>query len=105
MGEVSTGHGGPLRLTTRGRVVFALLAFLMAGGLGWGGKIAFAASESTPTQVRVHTVAAGDTLWGYARVAAGSGQDVRDVVADIVDLNGLESGRLTVGQRILLPVE
>jgi hypothetical protein len=92
-----------LRLTRRGRVVLIVLAFLVSLPLvGVGGR-AIADKPSTPLEVTVHTVAPGDTLWGFARRIVEPGQDIRDVVARLSDLNELTSGALTVGQTIVLP--
>ncbi|MGY2075193.1 LysM peptidoglycan-binding domain-containing protein [Blastococcus sp. SYSU DS0828] len=44
----------------------------------------------------------GDTLWSIAGSAA-DGRDVRDVVVDIRQLNGLDTAAITPGQVLLLP--
>ncbi|WP_454044181.1 LysM peptidoglycan-binding domain-containing protein [Cellulosimicrobium sp. Marseille-Q8652] len=94
----------PLRLTRRGRVVLVLLlAVLVVLGARVGSAVAGSAGE--PEEVRVHVVAAGETLWDHAARLADPGEDVRDVVARIVDLNGLSSSGLAAGQRLLLPVD
>jgi len=95
----------PLRLTRRGRVVLALLvATVVALGALWGGR-AFASSPGEPVEVRVHVVEAGETLWQHAAVLASGGRDVRDVMADLAELNGLSSTGLQAGQKLLLPVD
>ena len=51
----------------------------------------------TPESQRIHTVSAGDTLWGIA-------QRYGTTVDEIATLNGLDSNQfLTVGQRLLIP--
>lgn len=97
------GLGG-LRLTARGRVVVALLAALVCAPLLGLGARAMASSPGEPVEVRVHTVAPGETLWGFAEEIAGPREDVRDVVADLRELNELGSAALQVGQTILVPV-
>jgi LysM repeat protein len=93
---------GRLRLTRRGRVVLVLLAIVVAFlAIRVGGAVASAPGE--PVEVRVHVVAAGETLWGHAQRIAQPGEDVRDVVAHLVELNGLSSSSLQAGQRLLLP--
>jgi hypothetical protein len=93
-----------LRLTRRGRLVLVLLAVTVALlAVRVGGAVAGAPGE--PVEVRVHVVTAGETLWGHAQRLAGPGEDVRDVVARIVELNGLSSSGLAAGQRLLLPVD
>ncbi|WP_050758148.1 LysM peptidoglycan-binding domain-containing protein [Xylanimonas cellulosilytica] len=92
-----------LRLTARGRVVLIVLALLVSLPLvGLGGR-AVAGEPGRPVEVTVHTVAPGETLWGYARQVAAPGQDLRDVVEHLRELNELASGALQVGQTILVP--
>ncbi len=97
-----------LRLTARGRLVrsaaLLLLATLLAVATGsWLGSV-MAGGESYSGPVQRVTVSTGDTLWGIAgATAAAEGLDVRDVVDDILRINGLESGDLAVGQQLLVP--
>ena len=102
MTSQSTGLQG-LRITRRGRnvvVVAALLAVLpLLGARPWEAKV-----DAGPLSVVVHTVAPGETLWGFARSIANPGDDLRDVVEEIRVLNKLDSVSLQVGQSILLPV-
>lgn len=104
----SAPHGllglGGLRLTGRGRVVTAFLAALVCAPLVSLGAQAMASSPGEPVEVRVHTVAPGETLWDFAQEIAGPREDVRDVVADLRELNELGSAALQVGQTILVPV-
>ena len=50
------------------------------------------------------TVAPGDTLWSIAAEAA-PGEDRRDTVHRIVELNALGGPRLSVGQRVAVPTD
>lgn len=104
--SVRTARGGAgLRLTRRGRaVVFGLsLALGLAGMLGTQGAFAGVAGDAVP--VVTYTVAAGETLWDIAVGVAAPGEDVRDVVAELIDLNGFAGSDLQAGQRILLPAD
>ncbi|WP_240674992.1 LysM peptidoglycan-binding domain-containing protein [Cellulomonas endophytica] len=102
-GPVGGGRPGGLRLTGRGRLVAAGLA-LAAAGLGVWGADAARAEVAGPAAVAQHVVLPGETLWGIAEGVAEPGQDVRDVVLDLVTLNGLPSSALAAGQTIVVPV-
>lgn len=98
------GLGG-LRLTRRGRAVVVALAVLLAAAFGLVGTNAVANAPGQPVEVRVHTVGPGETLWEYASKLASAGEDVRDVVTYLRELNELRSAELQVGQVVLLPTE
>ena len=97
-----------LRLTRRGRAVITTLAavplvigaFLFA--INGGGAVATGSSEHT--QFSYVTVHSGQSLWSIAEKIAPSA-DPRDVIADIVSLNQLQSAVVTPGQRIAIPAE
>ena len=101
----AAGSDVPLRLTRRGRaVVFVLaLGFGLAGMLG--NQVANAGTAAPAVPVETYTVRAGETLWDITSGVAAPGEDVRDVVAELADLNGLAGVGLQAGQRILLPAE
>jgi hypothetical protein len=99
-----------LRLTRRGRIVLVglplvLLAALLLSLTGMLNSPAKAADTSgglsvTPT-VSV-TVQPGESLWAIAG-AVDPGRDPRDVIADIVQLNDLDGGRVMPGQQLFVP--
>lgn len=47
-------------------------------------------------------VAPGDSLWSIASDVAGD-RDVRDVIAQIEQLNALTSSEIQVGQELIVP--
>ncbi|MBI4941741.1 MAG: LysM peptidoglycan-binding domain-containing protein, partial [Actinobacteria bacterium] len=102
------GRPARLRLTRRGRVVVRFAVVLLgvlvtAAVVLGGGRVARADGSATPVPVAYHVVQPGESLWQIAgRVAPG--QDRRDTVARIVELNALESGSLEAGSRIAVPV-
>ncbi len=107
-GRASTGRTPSvrLRLTRRGRAVLAaLVALPLAIGIGCAalnGGGAVATSDHAPASFSYVTVGAGDSLWGIAeRVAPSS--DPRDVIAAIMDLNGLDSPDVAAGERLAIP--
>jgi predicted Zn-dependent protease len=85
--------------------VLIALAVLVSAAFGFLGTQAVASGPGEPVEVRVHTVAPGETLWQYASALAETGDDVRDVVVYLKELNELRSAELRVGQVVLLPAE
>lgn len=99
-----------LRLTRRGRLVLGTLAALpliaaLVAFAALGATRAEASStdgESATTSFSYVTVGAGQDLWGVAQSIAPTA-DIRDVVADIVNLNQLKSSSVQPGQRLAIP--
>lgn len=107
--RVDLGHRQPaLRLTRRGRrlvrvtVSVAVVLCVLAGVLLLS-RSAEAGSRPHPVPLTYHVVLPGETLWQIAGEVAPAA-DRRDTVADLVELNALGSARLSVGQRIAIPV-
>ena len=103
--SVQGDRAARLRLTRRARrlaVVLALAAGValgswlapLVGGAG-GGDLRLAGVSSVVVQ-------SGDTLWSIATSLDGDG-DVRALVDEIQQLNGLNSAVLVPGQTLLLP--
>lgn len=102
----------PTRLTRRGRLLLTALALswvVVLGVLAVGGTSALAgtpgagaAAGAAAAEGRRVTVRPGETLWAIAqRVAPGN--DPRATIAQILDLNALDSAGVQVGQVLLLP--
>ncbi len=93
-----------VRLTRLGRLVLLIVVF----GLAFGALSLLsgpAASTSQAHHEATHTVVVepGQTLWDIAASAA-PGEDPRDVVAEIVELNALaDAGAIRVGQPLDIP--
>jgi LysM repeat protein len=100
-GGAAVGEGR-LHLTVRGRAVLLLLALLVVVAGVMGGR-AVADGPGQATEVTTHSVQAGETLWEIAAEVAAPGEDVRDVVLSLQELNGLADGSLQAGQVLLLP--
>jgi hypothetical protein len=97
------GGLGQVRLTPRGRQVVIVVALVLAGLVGMAGGRATAAGGAPVEPTVTVTVAPGDTLWGFARQIARPGEDVRDVVLAIRELNGMTSAGLVAGDVLVLP--
>lgn len=103
----SVGARTRLRLTRRGRAVLTALVALplvvaaLAFALNGGGAVA--TSEQTHVNFQHVTVESGDSLWSVAERIAPSA-DPRDVIAALVQLNGLDaSGVVSPGQQLAVP--
>jgi nucleoid-associated protein YgaU len=99
-----TGGVG-LRLTRRARRLAVVLA--LASGVAVGSWLAPLLSGGGEGDLRLAGVESvvvqpGDTLWSIATSLDGDG-DVRAVVDEIQELNGLNGAALVPGQTLLLP--
>ncbi|MBF4161687.1 LysM peptidoglycan-binding domain-containing protein [Nocardioides acrostichi] len=91
-----------LRLTRRGRLVVFVgsLLLALAAALVFAQVSAAISDPSESTDVVV--VRSDDTLWSIASAHA-DGDDVRDAVAQIQQLNDLDGGLVRAGQHLLVP--
>lgn len=93
-----------LRLTRRGRtvlttiaatpLVFAALAFALNGGMATA-----TGDEGSTSYI---TVQAGQSLWQLAEEVAPQ-EDIREVVAQLLHVNALESAEIFPGQQLAVP--
>jgi hypothetical protein len=101
-----TGARSHLRMTRRGRTVlltvFAAPLVIAALVVGIGAGSATATSSSSP--LATITVVGGETLWGVARQIAPNA-DPRDVVADIISVNRLNSADIYPGEQLSIPAQ
>ncbi|RLP69850.1 LysM peptidoglycan-binding domain-containing protein [Mycetocola manganoxydans] len=95
-----------MRLTRRGRVVFTSLAAAplvgIAAWLGVNALPAVANSTSSTVVFEYETIESGQSLWQLAATVAPE-SDPRDVIADIMRLNQLDTSTVSPGQRIAIP--
>jgi LysM domain len=98
----------PLRLTRRGRIVVAAAAALLVSLLLLlATGAAQATSHSAPPRVADRNltqvvVRPGQSLWSVAQ-AADPNADPRQVMQQIIELNGLTGDVILVGQRLWVP--
>ena len=99
-----------LRLTRRGRIVLIglplvlLVAVILSltGLLNSPAKAADNASGLMVTPTVSVTVQPGESLWAIAG-QVDPDRDPRDVIADIVQLNDLQAGKVMPGQQLFVP--
>lgn len=104
LGPSRPAMGGTVRLTRRGRWVVLLVSLAVALAIGValsGGSVA-TQEPGTPAPTQTLVVRSGQTLWDIAAARADDG-DVRGMIAEIQQLNGLHSGMVTAGQRLVVP--
>jgi len=99
----------PLRMTRRARLLLSALCLIVlvaAAVLATGGGSARAGHQTGPAGASDHvervTVAPGDTLWAIAAREAPD-VDPRETIADILELNALDSAAVRAGQVLLVP--
>lgn len=91
-----------MRLTRRGRVVLWTGAVILAIVITLLGVRAGADGSPQAVEVSRHAVVQGDTVWSLAAMV-NPGIDIRDVVDEVLALNGRTSTVLYAGETILLP--
>lgn len=104
------GRPPRLRLTRRGRIVLiglplvllAALLLSLTGLLNSPAKAADTASGLSVTETVSVTVQPGESLWAIAGTVDPT-RDPRDVIADIVQLNDLDNGKVMPGQQLFVP--
>jgi hypothetical protein len=105
---IDTARAPHLRLTSRGRRVFGVLAALpvIAIAILIGPNMLGAQATSDPgtSDFTYVSIAPGETLWQLAAEVAPQA-DPREVVADILKLNNLSSGDVQPGQELALPAQ
>lgn len=97
---------GQVRLTRRGRAVVFLLALtaVVLAAIWLAAGSAATRQDGGAPQVELVTVGPGDTLWDIASdAAATSGDDVRDMMETIQQLNTLDGSMVYVGQELRVP--
>jgi len=98
-----------LRLTRRGRVVVSFALALVVGVVFAIATLflaphAEASSQSSATEFGYVVVAPGESLWSLAS-ALDPSTDPREVIAEIVQLNQLESSAVQAGEPIAVPLK
>jgi len=98
----------PLRLTRRGRVAIAVAAAILVAAVSLiAAGAAQATNRSAPPRVAEQNLARvvvrpGQSLWSVAE-RADPGADTRQVVQQIVELNGLTGDAVVAGQWLWVP--
>lgn len=93
----------PLRLTRRARLVRTTALLTLAAGLVASVGVARAAGPTgLPQAPRAVVVHAGESLWQIAS-AELPGMPVADAVARIQLANGMSTGQIRAGERLLIP--
>lgn len=87
----------------RARTLTVLFVLTLAAAVLLFPRIVHTQPSEPPAGVH-HTVVPGDTLWDIA-VAYGGNRDVREVIYEIQELNGLSSAEIHPGQVLFVPTD
>lgn len=87
------------RATVLSGRLFVLLLALLAAFLLSSPRV----EAEEPAMLVEYVVAPGDTVWEIAARVTPAGEDVRDTVAVVIEVNSLGAAAITPGQRLLLP--
>lgn len=87
-------------LTRRGRMAVAVLSL---GLMVIGFRIGAASAEERLIPTETVVVTSGDTLWSIAEARLGGAGDVRDLVHEIRQINGLDTSELAPGDVLEVP--
>ncbi len=90
----------PRYMTAPSRFLVIISTFVVALVLLLASSVMAAGPEPETVDYRVRS---GDTLWTIAEETA-PGADIRGVIAEIRDLNDLESSLIIPGQTLVVPV-
>ena len=95
-----------LRMTKRGRAVLLTLVAtpVVVAALAFGINAGGATATSSATPLAKVTVVGGESLWGLAKQIA-PGADPRDVIADIISVNRLDSADIYPGEQLAIPAQ
>ncbi|MCJ7832313.1 MAG: LysM peptidoglycan-binding domain-containing protein [Actinobacteria bacterium] len=63
----------------------------------------FGGHAEAGTRPRTTTVRPGDTLWAIAQRFCDPGEDIRALVYDITQANGVDAGSIQPGQSLQIP--
>jgi hypothetical protein len=100
----------PVRLTSRGRNLVRLASFasiLVLAFAFFGAKAQGASTASVTSSYQQITVVPGETLWQIAQTvgrATSFQGDLRDLVDEIISLNGLTSSAISAGAHLKIPL-
>ena len=99
-------------MTRRILIITCISMFVAFGGYfgihneGTSGmKIESGAYAAEATIYKSVIVYAGDTIWGIASTYTEPSSDVRKLVREICDLNGVTPGKIYPGQVLMVPVK
>ncbi len=92
----------PRYLTAPSRFLVIISTFVVALVLLLASSVMAAGPEPETVDYRVRS---GDTLWTIAEEVAPVGHDVRGVIAEIRDLNEMDSSIIQAGQTLLVPID
>ena len=86
-------------------LIAALAGYIGAHDNAFGGAgLSYTAQAEEEVVYKTVTVRSGDTLWGIASEYAEPSKDIRVLIREICELNGVKAGQIYPGQLILVPI-
>jgi hypothetical protein len=99
--DSTVGRGG--RRTAAHHLVPIRLLVLLILAAGAFLLFSLGVQADVPLVVDEVVVVSGDTLWAIAATVTEPGDDIRQTIAEIMELNDLSSSTIRPGQRLLVP--
>ena len=81
-------------------ICIVILFFILFGIFGFQNV---SLGESVPNYITIK-VSKGDTLWTIASDFVKDGEDIRDLIAEIKQINNLKNSNIKVGQELMIKV-
>ncbi len=85
----------------KGKVLFSGIILIL---IFISGMFMTTYADANNIKVIEYQIQAGDTLWAIAEEYNQDNKDIREYIYELKKINGLNSGLITPGQRIKVPV-
>ena len=91
------------RITNKYRFITFVIVSVMICSMIIGTLFPVSAAEHKQISYTEVKVEAGDTLWSLAKAYGDSSKDIREVIYDICEANGIEASTIYQGQVLRIP--
>ena len=91
------------RITNKYRFITFVALMVILCSMAIGALFPISAADNRQISYTEVKVEAGDTLWNIDKLYGDSSKDIREVIYDICEANGIEAGAIYHGQRLRIP--